>query len=82
VARLSPATQLWALHTYTVPRLPNSPFLSDHTRDPKQPEVCDDHFAVVIEDILGLEVLVHDAFCMKITHALEDRQPSVSVCGG
>jgi hypothetical protein len=25
---------------------------------------------------------VHDAFCMKITHALEDRQPSVSVCGG
>ena len=53
-----------------------------HPGNAEEPKVCDDHFAVVIEDILGLEVLVHDAFCMKITHALEDRQPSVSVCGG
>lgn len=55
----------------------NSPLLPDHTRDSKQPEVCDDHFAVIIKDILGLEVFVHDALGMKIPHALQDSQPCI-----
>lgn len=59
----------------------NSPLLPDHARDPKQPEVCDDHFAVIIKDILGLEVFVHDALGMKIPHALQDSQPCIRGVG-
>lgn len=55
----------------------NSPSLSDHARHPEQPEVGDDHFAVVIEDVLGFEILVHDALGMQIPHALEDSEPHV-----
>lgn len=59
----------------------NLPLLPDHARDPKQPEVCDDHFAVIIKDILGLEVFVHNALGMKIPHALQDSQPCIREWG-
>lgn len=55
----------------------HSPPLSDHARHPEQPEVGDDHFAVVIEDVLGFEILVHNALGMQIPHALEDSEPHV-----
>lgn len=59
----------------------NSPALSDHARDPKQPKVCDDHFAVVIEDVLGFEIFVHDALGVEIAHTLGDRELQVSGAG-
>ena len=55
----------------------NSPSLSHDARDPKQPEVCDDHFAVVVEDVLGFQIFVHDALGVEVPHALKDRQPHV-----
>ena len=37
-----------------------------------QPEVGDDGVAVLEEDVLGLEVLVHDAPVVEVPHALRD----------
>lgn len=41
-----------------------------HPGNAEEPEVCDDHFTVVVEDILRLEVLVKDALGMEVAHAL------------
>lgn len=42
-----------------------------HTRHSKQAKVCNHHLVCVIEHILGLQILVNDAFSMKITHSLQ-----------
>lgn len=59
-----------------------SPSLPDHARHPEEPKVRDDHFAIVVEDIFGLEIFVHDTLGVQIPHALEDSTPYVRGRGG
>lgn len=42
----------------------------ENSGDAEEPEVGDHHLPVVIEDILGLEVLVEDALGMQVSHSL------------
>lgn len=41
-----------------------------HSSHPKQAKVSDDHFVGVIEHVVGLQILVDDAFGVQITHSL------------
>lgn len=47
-----------------------SPALLYNSRDPKEPKVCDHHFIGVMKNVFGLQVFVHNAFGVKITHSL------------
>ena len=49
-----------------------SPASLQHPGNAEEPEVCDHHFAVVVEDILGLEVLMQDPLGVEIAHALQE----------
>lgn len=51
------------------------PLLND-SRDPKEPEVCDHDFIGIMKNVLGLQVFVHNAFSVQITHSLywKDKQ--------
>lgn len=48
-----------------------SPASLQHPGNAEEPKVCDHHFAVVIEDVLGLEVLVKDSLGVEVAHALQ-----------
>lgn len=39
--------------------------------DAEQSEVCDDDFSILQEYILRLQILVHDAPSVQVTHALQ-----------
>lgn len=41
-----------------------------HPRNAEESKVRDDHFTIVVEDILRLEILVKDALGMEVAHAL------------
>ena len=47
------------------------PSLLDHSRDPEEAKVCDDHLVGVMKDILGFQILVDDAFGMQVAHSLQ-----------
>lgn len=59
----------------------SSPVLLNNSRDPEQAEVRDHHFIGVMENVLRLQVLVHDAFCVQVSHSLEDKQQQFTACG-
>lgn len=48
-----------------------SPALLDQARHPEQAEVSDHHLVGVVEHVLGLQVLVDDAFGVQVTHPLK-----------
>lgn len=41
-----------------------------HPGNAEEPKVRDDHFTIVVEDVLRLEILVKDALGMEVAHAL------------
>lgn len=49
------------------------PSLLNNSRDPKQPKICDHHFIGIVENVLGLQVFVNDAFGVKIAHSLHQK---------
>lgn len=48
-----------------------SPASLQHPRNAEEPKVRDHHFAIVVEDVLGLEVLVKDPLGVEVAHALQ-----------
>lgn len=46
------------------------PACLENSGDAEEPEVGDHHLPIVIEDILGLEVLVENALGMQVPHSL------------
>lgn len=61
---------------------PFSPACLKHSRNAEEPEIRDDHFAIVIENIFGLEVFVQDALGMKVAHALQEANRDEGGCQG
>lgn len=58
----------------------SSPVLLNDSGDPEEAEVCDHHFIGVVENVLRLQVLVHDAFGVQVSHSLEDKQQRFTEC--
>lgn len=58
----------------------SSPVLLNDSRDPEEAEVRDHHFIGVVENVLGLQVLVHDAFGVQVSHSLEGKQQRFTEC--
>lgn len=58
----------------------SSPVLLNDPGDPEEAEVCDHHFIGVVENVLRLQVLVHDAFGVQVSHSLEDKQQRFTEC--
>lgn len=49
-----------------------SPALLNQSGHAEQAEVCDHHLVGVVKDVLGLQVLVYDAFGVQVTHPLKE----------
>lgn len=49
-----------------------SPASLQHPGNAEEPKVRDHHFAVVVEDILRLEVLVENSLGVEVAHALQE----------
>lgn len=52
--------------------LAHLPSFPNHTRDSKETKVRDHHLVIIIENVLGFQIFMHDSLCVKVSHALEN----------